>query len=86
MLSLLKQEQTLEVRNTKVNVVHSQSYYTAFLLGQQTLQERRCSPRPDRGDEAEKEGFKISSGNKKEGNAKTIIFIGRLHPVKEFST
>jgi len=28
------------------------------------------------------ERFKISSGDKKEGNAKTIIFIGRLHPVK----
>lgn len=28
------------------------------------------------------ERFKISSGGKKEGNAKTIIFVGRLHPVK----
>ncbi len=28
------------------------------------------------------ERFEISSGDKKEGNAKTIIFVGRLHPVK----
>lgn len=28
------------------------------------------------------ERFKISSGGKKEGNAKTIVFVGRLHPVK----
>lgn len=28
------------------------------------------------------ERFKISSGDKKEGNAKAVIFIGRLHPVK----
>jgi len=28
------------------------------------------------------ERFKISSGDKKEGDAKTIIFVGRLHPVK----
>ena len=28
------------------------------------------------------ERFEISSGEKKEGSAKTIIFVGRLHPVK----
>lgn len=29
-----------------------------------------------------KERFKISSGGKKDGSAKTIIFVGGLHPVK----